>query len=159
MVSVCNKLNVCVCPASHALCDATARFWWERRGRGRGAATGRPGCELGQTPLEDWGLGRPAQNRMATCLYCFQMFLFLNTSLPIPAMGVLSPKSFIGLCQVSGPFSHPCPFSHLLSFHTFTPFWPFRTGQHYAKWNKPGGEGQIPHDLTFNWSINNKRKK
>ena len=25
--------------------------------------------------------------------------------------------------------------------------------------NKPGGEGQIPYDLTFNWNIINKRKK
>ena len=33
------------------------------------------------------------------------------------------------------------------------------TGGHYAKWNKPGGEGQIPYDLTFNWNIINKRKK
>ena len=24
------------------------------------------------------------------------------------------------------------------------------TGEHYAKWNNPGGEGQIPYDLTFN---------
>ena len=24
------------------------------------------------------------------------------------------------------------------------------TGEHYAKWNKPGSEGQIPYDLTFN---------
>ena len=32
-------------------------------------------------------------------------------------------------------------------------------GEHYAKWNKPGSEGQIPYDLTFNWNINNKRKK
>ena len=23
------------------------------------------------------------------------------------------------------------------------------TGEHYAKWDKPGGEGQIPCDLTF----------
>ena len=23
------------------------------------------------------------------------------------------------------------------------------TGEHYAKWEKPGGEGQIPYDLTF----------
>ena len=23
------------------------------------------------------------------------------------------------------------------------------TGEHYAKWNKPGSEGQIPYDLTF----------
>ena len=23
------------------------------------------------------------------------------------------------------------------------------TGEHYAKWNKPGGEGQIPYDLTL----------
>ena len=27
------------------------------------------------------------------------------------------------------------------------------TGEHYAKCNKPGGEGQIPYDLTFNWNI------
>ena len=33
------------------------------------------------------------------------------------------------------------------------------TGEHYAKWNKPGSEGQIPYDLTFNWNIINKRKK
>ena len=23
------------------------------------------------------------------------------------------------------------------------------TGEHYAKWNKPDSEGQIPYDLTF----------
>ena len=33
------------------------------------------------------------------------------------------------------------------------------TAGHYAKWNKPGGEGQIPYDLIFNWNIINKRKK
>ena len=33
------------------------------------------------------------------------------------------------------------------------------TGEHYAKWSKPGGEGQIPYDLTFNWNIINRRKK
>ena len=33
------------------------------------------------------------------------------------------------------------------------------TAEHYAKCNKPGGEGQIPYDLTFNWNIINKRKK
>ena len=32
------------------------------------------------------------------------------------------------------------------------------TGEHYAQWNKPGGEGQIPYDLTFNWNLINKRK-
>ena len=32
-------------------------------------------------------------------------------------------------------------------------------GEHYTKWNKPGGEGQIPYDLTFNWNLINKRKK
>ena len=30
------------------------------------------------------------------------------------------------------------------------------TGEHYAKWNKPGGEGQIPYDLTFKWNLINK---
>ena len=33
------------------------------------------------------------------------------------------------------------------------------TGEHYAKCNKPGGEGEILYDLTFNWNIINKRKK
>ena len=32
------------------------------------------------------------------------------------------------------------------------------TGEHYAKWSKPGGEGQIPYDLTFNWNLINKTK-
>ena len=30
------------------------------------------------------------------------------------------------------------------------------TGEHYAKWNKPGDERQIPYDLTFNWNLINK---
>ena len=33
------------------------------------------------------------------------------------------------------------------------------TGEHYAKWNKSDGEGQIPYDLTFNWNIINRREK
>ena len=33
------------------------------------------------------------------------------------------------------------------------------TEEYYAKWNKPGSEGQIPYNLTFNWNIINKRKK
>ena len=33
------------------------------------------------------------------------------------------------------------------------------TGEHYAKGNKPGSEGQISYDLTFNWNIINRRKK
>ena len=33
------------------------------------------------------------------------------------------------------------------------------TGEHYAKWNKPGGKGQIPYDLTFNWNLINKTNK
>ena len=33
------------------------------------------------------------------------------------------------------------------------------TGKHYAKRNKPGGEGQIPYDLTFNWNLINKTNK
>ena len=33
------------------------------------------------------------------------------------------------------------------------------TGEHYVKWNKPDGVGQIPYDLTFNWNIINRRKK
>ena len=27
------------------------------------------------------------------------------------------------------------------------------TGKHYAKQNKPGGEGQVPYDLTFNRNL------
>ena len=34
-----------------------------------------------------------------------------------------------------------------------------KISEHDAKGNKPGGEGQIPYDLTFNWNIINKRKK
>ena len=33
------------------------------------------------------------------------------------------------------------------------------TGDHYAKWNKPGGERQIPYDLTFNRTLINKTNK
>ena len=30
------------------------------------------------------------------------------------------------------------------------------TGEHYAKWNKPGGERQILYDLTHKWNLINK---
>ena len=33
------------------------------------------------------------------------------------------------------------------------------TGEHYAKWNKPGSEGQIPYDLTFKCYLINKTNK
>ena len=33
------------------------------------------------------------------------------------------------------------------------------TEEHYAKCNKPGGEGQIPYDLTFKWDLFNKTNK
>ena len=33
------------------------------------------------------------------------------------------------------------------------------TGEHYAKWNKPGGERQIPYDLTYKWNLINKSNK
>ena len=33
------------------------------------------------------------------------------------------------------------------------------SGQHYAKWNQPGGERQIPYDLTYNWNLINKTNK
>ena len=33
------------------------------------------------------------------------------------------------------------------------------TGEHYAKWNKPGGERQIPYDLPYKGKLVNKTKK
>ena len=33
------------------------------------------------------------------------------------------------------------------------------TGEHYAKWNKLGGERQIPYDLTYKWNLINKTNK
>ena len=33
------------------------------------------------------------------------------------------------------------------------------SGEHNGKWNKPGGERQIPYDLTFKWNLINKTKK
>ena len=32
------------------------------------------------------------------------------------------------------------------------------TGEYYAKWNKPGGERQIPHDLTYKWNLINSKQ-
>ena len=32
-------------------------------------------------------------------------------------------------------------------------------GEHYAKWNKPGSERQIPYDLTYKWNLINKTGK
>ena len=33
------------------------------------------------------------------------------------------------------------------------------SGEHYAKWNKPGGERQIPYDLTYKWNLIKKTSK
>ena len=33
------------------------------------------------------------------------------------------------------------------------------TEEHYAKWNKPGGERQIPYDLTYMWNLINQPNK
>ena len=33
------------------------------------------------------------------------------------------------------------------------------TGEHYAKWNKPRSEGQIPYGLTYKWNLINKTKQ
>ena len=33
------------------------------------------------------------------------------------------------------------------------------TGEHYAKWNKPGSETQIPHDLTCKRTLKMKTDK
>ena len=33
------------------------------------------------------------------------------------------------------------------------------TGECYAKWNKPGGEGQIPYDLTYKRNLMNRTTK
>ena len=30
------------------------------------------------------------------------------------------------------------------------------SGEHYAKWNRPGGKIQIPYDLTHKWNLINK---
>ena len=32
-------------------------------------------------------------------------------------------------------------------------------GEHYAKSNKPSGEKEIPHDLTYKWNLINKTNK
>ena len=33
------------------------------------------------------------------------------------------------------------------------------TGEYYAKWNKPGGERQIPYNLTYSRKLMNKTNK
>ena len=33
------------------------------------------------------------------------------------------------------------------------------SGEHYVKWKKPGGERQIPYDLTYKWNLINKTSK
>ena len=33
------------------------------------------------------------------------------------------------------------------------------TGEHYAKLNKPGGEREIPYNLTCKWNLINKTNK
>ena len=41
----------------------------------------------------------------------------------------------------------------------FATAWMDGTGEYYAKQNKPGGEGQMPYDLTFNRNLINKTNK
>ena len=33
------------------------------------------------------------------------------------------------------------------------------SGEHYAKWNRPGSERQIPYDLIYKWNLINKTNK
>ena len=33
------------------------------------------------------------------------------------------------------------------------------SGEHYAKWNKPGDKRQIPYELTYKWNLINKTNK
>ena len=33
------------------------------------------------------------------------------------------------------------------------------TGEHYAKWNKPGGKRHVLNDLTYKWNLINKTNK
>ena len=33
------------------------------------------------------------------------------------------------------------------------------TAEHYAKWNEPGSEGQMPYDFTYKWNLINKTNK
>ena len=33
------------------------------------------------------------------------------------------------------------------------------SGEHYAKWNKPGSERQIPYDVTYKWNLIKKAKQ
>ena len=33
------------------------------------------------------------------------------------------------------------------------------SGEHYAKWNKPGSERQIPYDVTYKWKLIKKTSK
>ena len=35
----------------------------------------------------------------------------------------------------------------------------YGTGEHYTKRNKPGGERQIPYDLTYKWNLLTKQTK
>ena len=35
----------------------------------------------------------------------------------------------------------------------------YESGEHYAKWNKPARERQIPYDLTYLWNLINKINK
>ena len=43
----------------------------------------------------------------------------------------------------------------ILLFYRFTIYFLFFN----AKWNKPGGERQIPYDLTYKWNLINKTNK
>ena len=33
------------------------------------------------------------------------------------------------------------------------------SGEHYARWDKPGGNKQIPYNLSYKWNIINKTNK
>ena len=105
--------------------------------------------------------------------YCILFNYFLNS---VTIVCIFSPSFH---CTPASPTSLPhlyprpwlCPcVLYSSSYRPLSPLSPphsplaivtlfFGTGEHYAKWNKPGGEGQIPYDLIFNWNIINKRKK
>ena len=81
------------------------------------------------------------------------LFIYLFYSVPIVFM---SPYHSTPPQPVPPPSStSTLPLDFVLVSFIVAPI-----GEHYAKWNKPGGEGQIPYDLTFNQNIiNNKKSK
>ena len=88
-------------------------------------------------------------------LSMWPLHMFLTNLPPPPHYPLLSPLLLLSVCSLHNGILHRRKKEGAPTLCDSMD----GTGEHYAKWNKPGGERQIPYDLTYKWNLINKTSK